>query len=461
VLDPTTASRAELLALIGAQQALIAELRATNAELRAANAQAEARVRELEGRVRELEAKLDKGGPRGFPGHKAEAPPEPERPRKRRARGYGRRRMRPTRRVVHAAERCPGCGAALRGGSVKRTREVIDVPLGAAEVVEHALVERRCPGCGRRVVPPLDLGGVVVGRQRLGTGLLSLIVTLREEARLPVAAIRRYLATVHRLELSRGAIVAAGRQVAERGRPEVDRIRARVRASPVVHADETGWRQDGRNGYAWAFSTPTERYFAWGGRDKGMLDAVLGDAFAGVLVSDFYAAYDHVRGGKQRCWSHLLRDIHELRERHPADARLQAWADALHRIYDDATAFVAAGPDAPARRRAAEQFEARLLGLCRPLLADAAAPQRALCARITKYVAELLTFVREPGVPPDNNAAERSLRHLVTSRKISGGTRSDRGTATKMALSTLFGTWHAQDLNPLLACQQLLSSPQV
>ena len=66
----------------------------------------------------------------------------------------------------------------------------------------------------------------------------------------------------------------------------------------------------------------------------------------------------------------------------------------------------------------------------------------------------------QPEVPPDNNAAERSLRHLVISRKISGGTRSERGTDTKMTLASLFGTWRAQGLNPLLACRELLVSPQ-
>ena len=49
----------------------------------------------------------------------------------------------------------------------------------------------------------------------------------------------------------------------------------------------------------------------------------------------------------------------------------------------------------------------------------------------------------------------------MTSRKISGGTRSDEGTATKMALSTRFGTWRAQALDPLQACQQLLASAQL
>ena len=70
-------------------------------------------------------------------------------------------------------------------------------------------------------------------------------------------------------------------------------------------------------------------------------------------------------------------------------------------------------------------------------------------------------FVAEPYVPSDNNAAERSLRHLVVSRKISGGTRSTRGTESMMTLASLFGTWHAQGLNPLVACRQLLASHQL
>jgi hypothetical protein len=62
-------------------------------------------------------------------------------------------------------------------------------------------------------------------------------------------------------------------------------------------------------------------------------------------------------------------------------------------------------------------------------------------------------------VPSTNNAAERSLRHLVTGRKIIGGTRSNEGSATRMALASFFGTWRATGRNPFLACCQLLTQP--
>jgi len=92
-------------------------------------------------------------------------------------------------------------------------------------------------------------------------------------------------------------------------------------------------------------------------------------------------------------------------------------------------------------------------------LGEAWVPQRVLSAWMAKHRHELFVFVREPDVPPDNNAAARALRHLVTSRKISGGTRSTTGSATKMTLASLFGTWRLRGINPFLACRALLISP--
>ena len=179
------------------------------------------------------------------------------------------------------------------------------------QVTEHVFIARTCPACRRRCIPPAQLDGVALGRQRLGVNLISLIATLREEGRLPIRSIQWYLDTVHQLRLSVGAIVSAIHQTAQRAQPAVAAILDRIRASPVVHADETGWRQNGNNGYVWTFSTPTERYFLRRGRGKAVVDEALGESFSGVLVSDFYAAYHHYDGPRQRCWAHLLRDIHE------------------------------------------------------------------------------------------------------------------------------------------------------
>ena len=70
-------------------------------------------------------------------------------------------------------------------------------------------------------------------------------------------------------------------------------------------------------------------------------------------------------------------------------------------------------------------------------------------------------FVSHPGVPSDNNAAERSLRHLVVGRKISGGTRTKQGSDVRMALASLYGTWRLRGLNPFDQCRQLLGYHQL
>ena len=92
-----------------------------------------------------------------------------------------------------------------------------------------------------------------------------------------------------------------------------------------------------------------------------MVDEALGESFSGVLVSDFYAAYNHYPGLKQRCWAHLLRDIHDLKALYPADAKLAGWAAAVHDLYAQAKRF--SHPQARKRRQAQPGVGAELVGL--------------------------------------------------------------------------------------------------
>lgn len=441
-----SASRDELVAMIVQQRTLIADLHKTIAEF-------QRRITVLEQRL------VGRDGP-GMPGNKpvTPKPQEAPKPRKKRTRGFGRPRLAPTDSVQHSVETCPDCGTRLVGGWIQRTREVIEIPIAPVQVIEHQYIARECALCRRRHVPPVELDGVVLGkRHRLGLGLVSLITTLREEGRLPDATIQWYLATVHRLHLSLGEIVTVLHKVAQRVAETVAGIQRAIQNSPVVHCDETGWREHGTNGYVWTSSTPTERYFVRRGRNKEVVDEILGTEFAGALVSDFYAGYHHYPGIHQRCWAHLLRDIHDLKEVYPSDTSLADWAAVVRTLYDEAVAF--GSPDDGQRLAKQRDLEQRILGVCRPFLRDPLAVQAKLCRRIERHITELFVFVGDPTIPATNNAAERSLRHLVTSRKISGGTQSPQGTTTKMTLASLFGTWRARGLNPLHECRLLLQSP--
>ena len=212
------------------------------------------------------------------------------------------------------------------------------------------------------------------------------------------------------------------------------------------------------------FSTPTERYSLRRGRGGEVVDEALGEAFGGILVSGFHVAYYHYPGLKQRCRAHLLRDIHKLKVLYPEDQGLAKWARGVQRLYTKGVSWAVAGSWSSRGQLALEK---RLLKLCRPFLEDPSAVRGKLCRRIERHIKSLprtrygglFVFVSHPETPPDNNAAERSLRHLVISRKISGGTRSGAGSGSKMTLASLFGTWRARGLNPLLECRRLLVSP--
>lgn len=301
--------------------ALIAELREQAGTLPGQLVASQAQVQTLVARVAELEQR----DPPAWAKPNRPKPQEPRPPRKKRLLNFSRRREEPTAVVVHAVEQCPDCGTALAGGWVRWQRQVIDVPLVPATVTEHQVLARRCPGCRRLVTPGLDLSAEVLERHRVSQRLMALVAVLREQVRLPLGLMRRYLETVHGLHLSAGELVGILQTVGTQAEAAVRAIGDAIRTRPVVHAGETGWREGGQNQYLWSASTPTLRYFLFGSRRKAMVDALLGPDFAGTLVTDFYAAYDHYPGPHQRCWVHLLRDIHELRRKHPADVQLSRW----------------------------------------------------------------------------------------------------------------------------------------
>lgn len=226
--------------------------------------------------------------------------------------------------------------------------------------------------------------------------------------------------------------------------------------------------ENGRNGYFGSFSSPSVHVLLYrhsrGGKVVEELVGKESESFEGVLVSDFYAAYNTYTGFHQRCWVHLLRDIHELKEqlrgRHPPFNR---WARKVTAIYEEAKAYTGPSLHAPpgqaAQERVAKQRECeeKLKTVCQPYLTRET-PMSTLCGRILTFLPELFVFVRFPGVPSDNNPAERILRHTVTARKISGGTRSPKGSQTRSILTSLFDTWQLQGKNPLEQCRLLLAT---
>jgi hypothetical protein len=454
---------AQLRQTVALQQEMIGGLQDQNALLRAQVAELQAENARLAGTVHE-----PKRPPGDWPSDRTKQERE-KTPRKKRDQQHnrGRQRREPDGEIQYAVDTCPRCGYDLAGGWEHRRIQVIEAPPPAPVVVtDHVLIRRQCPACGTRVLPALPaIAADRIGQSHLGPRLLAQIATMAVVERLPIRQIQQRLRATSQFALSLGGITGALEQVARRCTGTYTQLQEDIRGSPVVHADETGWRQDGVPGYVWTLSTERSCLFHRDASRAGsVIDDLLTDAFGGILVTDFYAAYDHLPGRKQRCWAHLWRDIDALETEYPQDGELTAWVAGVRAIYDLArgerpAAEQGTTPEAAhARAARARRYEQQLLALC-PETMPQDRPEVTLAKRIRRYLQELFTFVAVPGVPHTNNAAERSLRGVVIARKVSGGTRSAAGSSCRMRLASIAATARLRGLDPTEVFFRILTNP--
>ena len=182
--------------------------------------------------------------------------------------------------------------------------------------------------------------------------------------------------------------------------------------------------------------------------------------YPGTLICDFDAVYHFIGANRQRCWAHLTRDIQELHETFaPAYPDLDPWIAALEQTYTHARDFVTNNPKAAkhTRRQMAISLGEYVNRLSEKWLHVRDHAAHAMCQRLRRHEDDLFQFVRQRGIALTNNRAERALRPLVIGHKISGGTRSPKGTQAHVLLHSLATTWAARGLSMLDSFRGLLS----
>ena len=294
---------------------------------------------------------------------------------------------------------------------------------------------------------------------------MAAIFTMREEEDMPVHKIQDHLNSFFGLELSLGEIIEILHQEASLGKVPVETIKQHLLSSKAIYADETGGRENGVNRYSWSFSNQQFQLLLYGKRRSAKVVAEIlgteGGNYTGVLVTDFYTAYNEYFGPHQRCWVHYLGDLKKLKEENPKNRKLKRWIKQIHKVYAEAKAYPGPDPNLPKGLKEQERmnketyFKQQLKKLCEPYM-KTDTPQAKLAARALRFLSELFTFVRFEGVNPDNNMAERAVRKTVIKRKIFFGTRSAKGSETRSILGSLFGTWRLQKLNPFKQMKLLL-----
>lgn len=363
----------------------------------------------------------------------------------------GHSRERPTRidrTETHQLPACPDCGGPLKRTGHSRTRIIEDIPEDLkAEAVEHTIHRDWCPCCRKQVEPkvPDALPNCTLGHRTVVFAAwlyYGLAVTISQI----VEVFNHHL----QLKLTAGGLMQMWHRLADIFGPWYEQIHRHCLDAGVLHADETGWRVEGETWWLWCFSTSDATYYMLD-RSRGhpALDKFFVEEFSGVLVSDFWAAYDAVGRLHQKCWPHLLRELKEVAEGTENGDDWPEFEKRLRRIYGDAIRLTAArgtmSQDAYDLKHA--KLQSRMVDLS---IVEWTNPHaKRLAKRMFKYGEYLLTFVEFDGVPADNNQAEREIRPAVLMRKASYGNQSERGCETRAVLMTIFRTLKRRSLEPL------------
>jgi predicted RecB family nuclease len=238
-------------------------------------------------------------------------------------------------------------------------------------------------------------------------------------------------------------------RLAETYRVTVDRMLSRMRSGALIHADETKISINRRRiGYVWVFtSTESVVYLYHPTREGTFLKETLGD-FAGVLVSDFYAAYDSVTCHQQKCHLHLMRDINDDLLSHPFDEELKELARrytlALKPMVETIDRHGLKTTFLSCHKRNAESFLEWIAK--RETTSEVAHGYK---FRIEKYGERLFTFLDYDGVPWNNNNAENAVKLVASRRRLLGTSVSEAGLKDYLVFLSIYQTLRRKGISLL------------
>lgn len=325
---------------------------------------------------------------------------------------------------------CPDCKNPLTQTKNTITHVVEDIPEPSKTktIVTRYLIERQwCTTCKKEVTakPP-----GVIPKSRLGINLVVQLLIWKYVARLPFLTMVYLLKSTYGVTISSGAIVAILQRTKECFGRRYGDILKHIRAAPVKHADETGWRIKGVNSWAWAFLTQDAVYYTIEEtRGGGIARKILAPSKkTDVLVRDDYAGYKNLPLMHQSCWAHLLRKSHEEIAQKTVSGEMKKLHKKLKTLFCLLQEDTAKPFDREERERYYHEYlqDIQNISNCTYQSSDA----KRIQTRIKNQGKNLLTALLYKGVSLTNNAAERAIRPLVVTRKISGGSRSDTGAET-------------------------------
>lgn len=395
------------------------------------------RVEALESQVREVTARLAQNSRNSSKPPSSDPPGVKREKRKGTGRKRGgqpghegaeRRRLKPNKVVNHKPKLCRCCGEPLFGEDPKaKWFQVFELPEIKPHVTEHRAHSLQCSDCGtvtREVLPARVL------RHGFGPRLSAVIGYFTGRCRLSKRQVVEVCEDLFETPISLGAVCAVEQDVSAALAAPVEEAAVAVRTQPVVHMDETGWRENKARAWLWVAVTSVAIVFrVAASRGGSVAKEMLGEDFLGRVVSDRWSGYGWIEAARrQLCWSHIDRDFVGMIERGGVGGEIATpMLDASEKMFK----WWSQVQDG---RLARSEFQERMVSvraevgrLLRDAVARAEKKTAGMCKEILKLESALWTFVDVAGIEPTNNAAERAIRPAVLWRKGSFGNDSARG----------------------------------
>lgn len=337
-----------------------------------------------------------------------------------------------------------------------RRHQVTELPPIQAHITEYQCHSIICPDCGKPTRAELP----AEAQAHFGPQLTALIAYLTVVCRMPRRVVRELLEQVLSIPLSLGSIQNSWEEASEAAAAPCEELQKQLPHEPVVNSDETGYRTNGEKRWMWALVASNFVFYKIAlSRGAEVLVELLGQVFAGILCSDRCASYlKYHKGGGQFCWSHFKRNVLGVLEIGKTTDAERFCRDLLalharlfrlwHRFRDGPG--VRYGPITREELiRKSIPLEKKFFALADRYADSSDKDVANLACALLLHFEKFFAFLRNEGVEPTNNIAERALRCAVQWRKISFGSRSIQGEIAVARLLTVTRTCRMQNRAPL------------
>ena len=343
--------------------------------------------------------------------------------------------------IKRPPRQCPDCGGDVQETDRIVDRYVEDIPPIRRMVTKERYIAGRCDACGSRVYAAGNVSGPQV---RVGPNLITTLTLLRQQSGVTHRKLSRFATESCGIKLSPAGVEQLLERVGRRLAPAYAGIEATLPEQAILHADETGWKVNGQNWQLWVFCNESLVYFHPDpSRAAAVPASILTPRFPGLLITDFYGAYNRFPN-TQKCLVHLLRDIKAEQEIVTDDDALTKLEHIIKTIAKRGT-LLQGRADSPQKQK---QLDALIRTVNQvDSLRSKRKKTQTLIKRARKYRESLLAFIHFPGAAWHNNLAERSLRPMVIHRKISFGNRTPHGALTNAILASVIETARRQEID--------------